>query len=220
MKNELIVIIPARRNSKGFPFKNRRLIEFSASAARGVVDEGKIYITTDDEEIMKRYENESSRINVINRPQELGEDNTSMKDVLLHAIAQIKPSDDTLIVVLYPTYPERESVDIQLAISFFKKNKAKSLLCRKQHVGIHPFLLMFPTDNYGGKQIVNHNLYRRQDYPPVFEISHFMIIMRVSELEHLNLNLYNQDTVFYAIDNVVDVDAESDYDSLINNMFS
>lgn len=206
----MICIIPAREGSKGLPHKNRMLIGYSISAARGIFNDGDTYVTTDDNEIKADYYTKC--VNIIHRPAELAKDETSMKDVLLHAVGEIKPSDDTLLVVLYPTYPERTSADIQNAIEFFNATEAKSLLCKKKYAGVHPYLLMYPTLAWGGEQLVEHNLYRRQDYPEVFEISHFVIIMRVSELQFLNSNLYNKDTVYCSMDSdIVDVDTEEDF---------
>jgi len=209
MNDKVICIIPAREGSKGFPHKNRKLIRYSISAARGVFNDSDIYVTTDDNEIKADYY--TNCVNIIHRPPALAKDETSMKDVLLHAVREIKPSDDTLLVVLYPTYPERTSADIQSAIDFFNQQEAESLLCKKKYTGVHPCLLMYPAFDYGGEQVIDHNLYRRQDYPEVFEISHFVIITRVNELQFLNNNLYNDETVFYSVANVTDVDTESDY---------
>lgn len=209
MNDKMICIIPAREGSKGFPHKNRKLIRYTLSAARGIFNDGDIYVTTDDNEIKADYYTKC--VNIIHRPAELAKDETSMKDVLLHAVSEIKPSDDTLLVVLYPTYPERTSADIQDAIDFFNANEAESLLCRKKYTGVHPYLLMYPAFGCGGEQLVDHNLYRRQDYPEVFQICHFVIIMRANELPFLNHNLYNNETVYCSVDDVTDVDTEEDY---------
>jgi CMP-N-acetylneuraminic acid synthetase len=72
---------------------------------------------------------------------------------------------------------------------------------------------MLEVDNMRGKQLIPHNLYRRQDYPKVFEISHFISIFMGFELDNLNSNLYNNDTIFYPIDNIIDVDTQKDLDS-------
>jgi CMP-N,N'-diacetyllegionaminic acid synthase len=209
MNDKIICIIPAREGSKGFPHKNRKLIRYSIHAARGIFNDSDIYVTTDDEVIKSNYYTKCT--NIIDRPAELAKDETSMKDVLLHAVREIKPSDDTLLVVLYPTYPDRTSADIQNAIDFFNQESAESLLCRKKYTGVHPCLLMYPAFGSCGEQVIDHNLYRRQDYPEVFQISHFIIIMRVNELQFLNKNLYNNETVFYNVGDVIDVDTEDDY---------
>jgi CMP-N-acetylneuraminic acid synthetase len=74
---------------------------------------------------------------------------------------------------------------------------------------------MLEVDNLMGEQLRPHNLYRRQDYPKVFEISHFIAIFNVDELENLNDNLYNNNTIFYPIKDIIDVDTKNDLDKFI-----
>lgn len=210
MSDKVIYIIPAREGSKGLPHKNRKLIYYATQSLRGRWMD--TYITTDDQHIREMYYN--TLINIIDRPKVLAADDTSMKDVLMHAVSEIKPSDDTLLVTLYPTYPERTAFHIDAAIKFFEENNGKSMLCRKHYKGLSPYLMMFPVIDWEGgmrgKQVIPHNLYRRQDYSPVFEISHYIAITKVDELSNLNSNLYNSQTLFYPITDVIDVDTPED----------
>lgn len=221
MNDNIIFIIPARAGSKGFPHKNRKLISYTIAEIKKADTASPIYITTDDDVIKKyalQYNSCNDReLNIIDRPKELSQDGTSMKDVLLHAIGEIKPSDDTLMVVLYPTYPGRTSADIGHAIEFMEENNGNSLLCQKKHKGVSPYLLMFEDSvGYTGKQVIaEHNLYRRQDYKPVFEISHFIIAMYPWKLQYLNDNLYNLTTLFMPIEDTIDVDTEEDWNNFI-----
>ena len=64
---------------------------------------------------------------------------------------------------------------------------------------------------FQGQQLFPHDMYRRQQYPPVFEISHYIAIMRRGELDKLGSNLYNEDTLYYGINpGTVDVDSKED----------
>lgn len=204
MNDKTIYVVPARVGSKGLPYKNRKLIPMTLSALK---DFDNVYITTDDEWIKEKYQKEYQ---IIDRPMELGSDQASMKDVLIHVKDVLKPSDDTLIVCLYPTYPERSGKDIERAIEFFKYMGGRSMLCSQKYEGVSPYLMMFPTWGYRGEQVINHNLYRRQDYPNVFVLSHFIVMMYADELPKLNLNLYNDKTIFMPIDDVIDVDTADD----------
>jgi len=225
MKDKVIFIIPAREGSKGFPHKNRVLFNYTLSSI--LEFDYPIFVTTDDEEIKSGLlffnENNKRQITIINRPSKLAQDDTSMKDVLIHAISEIKPSDDTLVVVLYPTYPQRTGWDIECAIKFMEENNAVSLLCRLEYKGISPYLLMFDQNfghdhkTYRGKQVISgHNLYRRQDYLPVFQISHYIIAFYPNVLKQLNKNLYNLSTIFMPIDGVIDIDTKEDYNNYLN----
>ena len=77
--------------------------------------------------------------------------------------------------------------------------------------------MMLEKEEGRGDQLVAHDYYRRQDYPTCFEISHFMCIFKVFELGNLNSNMYNTDTIFYPINDKVDVDEKEDYETYKNN---
>ena len=207
-------VIPARKNSKGLKFKNRTLFDYTATTIPYNFYSN-VIVTTDDEEIL----NKSIRMgfHYLERSSKLSEDTTSTKHVLRDVIQQYDIKDDDIIVMLYLTYPNRSWEDIQDALDYFNKNNLKSMLCKKE-VQSHPFLCMYEKDNDRGQQIIEHNLYRRQDYPKCFEISHFVTIFEVSELDKLNWNLYNEDTSFFKIKNYVDVDTGDDYHQFLENM--
>jgi CMP-N-acetylneuraminic acid synthetase len=202
-------IIPARRNSKGLPFKNRKLITYTLdNLPKSVLDD--VILTTDDEKLLEI--GLSYGVKCVNRALCLALDETSTKEVMVDLKNQGLIDDDDIVVMLYLTYPQRNLLDIERAIDFFIKNDGKSLLCKKEIKSTHPYLYMLEVDNMRGEQLIPHNLYRRQDYPKVFEISHFISIFMGFELDNLNSNLYNNDTIFYPIDNIIDVDTQKDLD--------
>jgi N-acylneuraminate cytidylyltransferase len=206
-------IIPARRNSKGLPFKNRKLICYTLDKLPKEVIKDTI-LSTDDEELIKiaKYYG----INCVERDPSLALDETSTKDVILDLRDKHIINYCDTVVMLYLTYPERTWVDIENAINFYTKKEAKSLLCKKEITTTHPYLYMLEVGEFGGKQLTPHNLYRRQDYPKVFEISHFISIFDVMVLNNLNDNLYNQETIFYPIMDKIDVDTTNDFERFIN----
>ena len=198
------IIIPARKGSKGLPGKNAILINQTLSTIPNYVKDS-VIITTNDGKVI----DQSAGYQILLRNNELSGDDVSTKDVLSNVLQQYNIPDEEIIMMLYLTYPERTWTDIEAALNFFIDNKAKSLLCRVEPKS-HPYLCMFSEDGNKGKQIVEHNLYRRQDYPECFELSHFICIFRANELEKLNKNLYNKDTIFYKIKRPVDVDTKED----------
>lgn len=211
-----MIIIPARQNSKGLPFKNRVLFEKTASTIPPHLYQD-VYVTSDDPQILamaSRY-----LFNTINRPDELALDTSSTKDVLMDVANSIKPIPDENIYMLYLTYPERTWKQVEDFIFQFEQNNAKSMLCRKE-AKISPYLMMYNLGDNKGKQVVTHNLYRRQDYPACFEISHCMFACKASELIHLNNNLYNSNTLFYTIDECIDVDSKEDLEKYENQNHS
>lgn len=212
MIDNVKIIIPARKNSKGLPFKNRKLYDYTINS---IPEEyrHKIIFNTDDEFLISKCINDDIKYYI--RPEELGSDFASTKSVILDMFYKNEFKYEEIIIMLYLTYPERTFEEIINAYNFFIEKKAKSLLCRKEINSTHPYLYMIDVGDNKGVQIKEHNLYRRQDYPKVFEISHFISIFNINELLILNENLYNKDTIFYDIDNKIDIDEQKDFDKLI-----
>lgn len=105
------------------------------------------------------------------------------------------------------------------AVSFFILMEAampvSSLLCKKE-IKSNPFLCMYDL-GHRGKQLIKHDLYRRQDYPKCFEISHFIVLLRAKSIDNINNNLYDSETLFWEIDDKVDVDLKKDLLSIHGN---
>ena len=203
------IIIPARRNSKGLPFKNRQLFKHTADIIPDIMKH-KTHVSTDDEEIIAMAIEYGFK--TVFRPKEVSRDETSTKEVMEYTLNKIGTDAET-IVMLYLTYPERTWSDVNRAIAIYKCNEIKSLLCKKK-LAMSPFLMLKSEPDNRGSQLFYHDLYRRQDYPECFEISHFISIFNSDELEKLNNNLYNNDTYFMEISNkTIDVDEQKDLDS-------
>ena len=193
-------IIPARKGSKGLPGKNKKLFNYTYDTIPKEIL-GNVIVTSDDIDII----NMSAACRHILREDNISTDDASIKSVLLDVVKKFELPDDDVICMLYLTYPGRTWDDIQKAIDYFYIEQAESLLCRKEVI-THPFMCIYND----GSQVIEHNLYRRQDYPETFEICHYIQICYVSELKKLNNNLYNRSTVYYPIDNVIDIDEEKD----------
>jgi len=202
------IIISARAGSKGLPFKNRKLFKYTADTIPDIMKH-KTYVATDDEEI--KLMAIKAGFKALHRPNDLSQDETSTKAVMQHVIEQLDLKNET-VVMLYLTYPERTWHNINNAISTYKSNDLRSLLCKKSLV-TSPFLMLKAEPESRGSQLFYHDLYRRQDYPECFEISHFISIFNSDELFKLNNNLYSSDTYFMEIsEKTIDVDEKKDLD--------
>jgi len=201
----LIFFIPARKGSKGLPLKNRKLFSSTISSIP-LKYKKNIVVSTDDEEIIRVCK--ETNVSCYERSSALSDDYSSVKDVLLDFKKQYKIKDDAEIILLYLTYPERTWDEIKSAYHSFLNRKITSLLCKKD-IKTNPYLCMF-EHGLCGTQVIKHDFYRRQDYKPIFEISHYIGIFRAGEIVKLNKNLYNENTFFYKISNVIDIDTSDD----------
>ena len=198
--DDYCLVLPARKGSKGIPYKNRKLIDYTLNILPKEIS-SQVIIATDDEYLIEKY----NYYRIFKRSNQVSSDKACTKSLFLEMYNYI---DFNNIIMLYLTYPERTYKDILLAVEFYEKQKAKSMLCSKK-ISNSPYLMMH-KNGIKGSQIIEHDLYRRQDYPECFEISHFISIFNKNEIVNLNNNMYNEDTVFYPIENTIDVDMPAD----------
>jgi len=198
------ILIPARKGSKGFPLKNRKLLKYTLKTIPKEFYSD-VFVSTDDEHIKEAL---PSGVTVHHRSDEVSSDTSSTHSTVSEFVESFDVAGED-IIMLYLTYPDRKWEHVQDAYNKYKLLRASSLLCKKS-VDVHPFLMMYELDENRGRQIAEHNLYRRQDYPACFEISHYISIFKEEELKKLNNSMYNKNTYFYEIGDVIDVDYEED----------
>lgn len=207
MLDNTVFLIPARKNSKGLPGKNRKLFESTASIIPSEFS-SLVYVSTDDEFILE--EANKYGFNGFQRPDNICLDTSSLKECLEHFISEKNITSETRIIMLCLTYPDRSWEDVIRCISFFESHEPSSMLCR-QEIEISPYIMLFEADNFKGEQVIEHNLYRRQDYRKCFHLSHYVYVCIAREIHNLNDNLYNENTLYYPIREVLDIDTLEDF---------
>jgi CMP-N-acetylneuraminic acid synthetase len=191
------IVIPARMGSKGFSHKNRKLL-YNTLKILSTWNKNNIILTSNDPEVIKQAKEWGIK-NILFRDEKLSNDTASMKDVLLDVVKHFKLNKDTNLITLYLTYPNRTMRDIYRSMSLFNKH---SLLCLEEPL-THPYMCMI-----NNKPLIKHNLYRRQDYPEIKELSHYIVINNVGKLKQLNNQLFNNKTEYMNIKRTNDVDYE------------
>ncbi|KKN59092.1 hypothetical protein LCGC14_0545720 [marine sediment metagenome] len=126
-----IAIIPARANSKRIKDKNikdfagKPLLFWSIDIAIASNKIDEIYVSTENIQIKELVKTNyrlsediyGKPISIIDRPDTLSQDNSSVIDVLRHAINYLD-YEECLIVLLYPTYPLRTDKLLNDVIDF------------------------------------------------------------------------------------------------------
>lgn len=124
------IIIPARKNSKGLPFKNRNLLLHTLEKIPK--DKLKdVIISSDDDIILEQAKFFSEDIFLLKREEDLAQDTTSTKSVLQNVVDICKINDQEIILMLYLTYPERTWEDVKSAILFFPQTMLTHFYAKK-----------------------------------------------------------------------------------------
>jgi CMP-N,N'-diacetyllegionaminic acid synthase len=125
---EVLGLIPARGGSKGFPGKNlaplggRPLVAWTLEAASGSDRLTSVVVSTDSDEIAESVDGSP----ILARPPELARDDTPMRAVVDHALAELGAPD--VLVLLQPTSPLRRSEHIDEAVRLLLESDADSVV--------------------------------------------------------------------------------------------
>lgn len=125
----LLAIIPARGGSKGLPRKNilevagKPLIAWTISAANESKAVDCLVLSTEDSAIIETAKAWGCQ-NTHHRPDNLACDETTSMEVVLHVLERY--SDFEYVVLLQPTSPLRNGLDIDNAFSLLKSSNATS----------------------------------------------------------------------------------------------
>jgi N-acylneuraminate cytidylyltransferase/CMP-N,N'-diacetyllegionaminic acid synthase len=215
----ILGLVPARGGSKGLPGKNvlplggKPMIAWTVAAAlqSGVCED--VVVSTDDLAIAQAGREEGAQILV--RPDVLARDDTSMIDVVLHALdAQAEAGRDyTHVMLLQPTSPLRESNDLQAAVERLTEAEGRAVVsvCPVQH---SPLLTnTLPPDgsmsDFLAPHIVGAN---RQDLPRYYRLNGAIYLADVAFLRS-NRSFIGPGTFALVMPRTrsVDVDDELDF---------
>ncbi len=126
----ILGLIPARGGSRGIPRKNlaplggRPLIAWTLEAARASSALTSVVVSTDSDEIAEVAAPFGARI--LHRPAELADDETPMRDVVEHALAEL--GSDGVLVLLQPTSPLRRAEHLDEAVELLLQSGADSVV--------------------------------------------------------------------------------------------
>lgn len=189
-KIEHIVIIPARKNSVGFPKKNRIFFSYTYNFLNKIKWFDKIYISTDDDWfkkylIKKKYE-------FIKRSKKLSGHKVSIKRVMEDTVKKKKINSEAIIWLIYiPLIPKSKKLFEKTKKIIESKNV--NSVCGFVKVKTHPFLSWYTKKNklY---QYCKNDIYRRQDLPTALTHNHIVCAFKSNELKKLNNELINSNT--------------------------
>lgn len=194
---KIVVIIPARKGSKGIPNKNITLlngiplVEHTIKQAKDIKLIDKIIISTDSVEvceIAKKYNIEVKGL----RPTELANDTAVLYDVLQYEINNYNLTDKgyEVIVLLQPTSPLRRRRMIKNAlVNFIDRNQESAVSVSE--VEEHPiFMRTIDRENKLVKVLKQDSTVRRQDLPLYYKVNGMIYINKINDIvnEYISFN--------------------------------
>lgn len=213
-------LIPARGGSKTILDKNIcdlggvPLIEWTIAAARAASrDKYPVYVSSDDDKILDI--SESAGATAHKRPPHLSTDQASMRDVVRDFF---RSHGELLeVVLLYPTSPFRTAATITQAMAFFDEPELEG---KKRHTSLMS-VHQSKSRPFGGVQIINGKLlygedaeayYRKQDTPALYHANGAIFIISRFEIDNLNNQLFNKDTLPFIMHGheAIDIDTPQD----------
>ncbi len=194
----MMIVIPARGGSKGIPGKNIRmlrgkpLIQYTVEAARKLVPDNQIIVSTDSPEIKKVVENMGFPVPFL-RPSELATDTAGTYEVLLHALdfyETVNPTPDK-IVLLQPTSPFRNEEHIKGAVDLYEDTL--DMIVSVKETASNPYYVLREENQQGFLvKSKNGNFRRRQDCPKVWEINGAIYVINPLSLRKMPLNKFSR----------------------------
>lgn len=215
-----LVIIPARKGSKGVPFKNKRilgnksLIEYTIEAATAVFDKKWICVTTNDEDIIEIAGKHDVRPPFI-RPEELATDTASSQDVIMHAVDFYEKQgfDFDTVVLLQATSPFRSAKHLTEALKLY--HQGLDMLVSVCESKANPYYNLFEENEEGFlEKSKRGNFTRRQDCPQVFEYNGAIYIINKASLKAKKTGEFTK-VMKYEMDSLHSHDIDTEYDWMI-----
>lgn len=222
--DEILYLITARGGSKGVPKKNIKeigglpLISYKIRAAQRSKHEGRVIVSTDDNEIASVSKKFGADVPFM-RPEYLATDTASSIDVILHALEWVEKNDTTnykYLCLLEPSSPFATPADLSNAIDLIIEKQALTCLGMKQTDVATCFVK--PLDEEGRltyfyESIKNMKNVRRQDQKKEYTMNGCLYIADIAYFKETKM-LHSTNSIPYIMDDIhsTEIDSLIDYE--------
>ena len=220
---ELLALVPARAGSKGVPGKNKALIgglpliDYTLSALEASACTTGIIVTTDDRDILMRYQDRES-VFLVERPAYLSTDEATSADAVAHALSAWTSAGrgaPSVILLAQPTSPLRTAADIDNSFSLFRKSRTESLISCCAAEGMRHPMDMYRMDSTGkGVPFLEEgrHMHRRDSYESLYQ-RNGAIYMVTAEYFHRTGRLRSETPVIYEMpwERSINIDTPGDF---------
>lgn len=218
----MLAIIPARSGSKGVPKKNIKelagapLISYTIKAAKKSEFITRVIVSTDSEEIADVARKYGAEVPFL-RPAELATDDAKAIDVYLYTIERLNLENDEQInefLVLLPTSPLRNYMDIDQAIKIFKKKNADSVISVTETEYPPQWIKRISEKGVLEDYFQGMNNLNRQEYEKTYIPNGAIYIFKYNVLKK-EYNYYTDKTYPYIMPNIRSIDIDTPLDFMI-----
>ncbi len=220
---KLVALVPMRHHSQRVPGKNYRplagrpLYTYIIRALQAVPEVEQIVVDTDSEPVISGLRQDFPSVHVINRPQSLRADDTSMNDILLHDTAQV-PAD---------FYLQTHSTNPLLQPSTLSRGIQSMLASYPEHDSLFSVTRLQTRLYDQNGRAINHDpsvLIQTQDLPPVYEENSCLYVFTRENLVKHRHRIGERPLMFeISAEEAWDIDDELDFaicDFLISRNYS
>jgi len=227
---KILVIIPARKGSKGIPSKNKKellgkpLVCHTFDVASKLNENYLTYVSSDDDEIIKIAEDYNINNNGL-RPDNISDDKALTVDVLHYELLVIEKKlsmQFDAVMLLQPTCPIRDIRHIyDIEKLFIKNNMGSSVVSVKKIDSEHPFRMKRMIQD---QILVNYidqgfeDMRPRQDLPAVY-IRNGSIYMSPASSIRDKSTLVTNNAYGYIMDNLHSINIDNMEDFVVANYF-
>lgn len=217
---KILFLIPARKGSKGLPKKNIKpfgdatLIERAINQAKSCAKENDVIcLSTNDEVAIEIVEKMGIDV-PFKRPEELASDNSSMEEVIRHALqfyAHLGKNFDC-VVLLQPTSPLRNINDIKAVINRFDGNQEMIVTVNESKE--NPYFNLF-EETISGKLIKSKSGYykTRQEVPRCFALNGAVYLISRATLDQKAMkDITCLEKIEMPVERSIDIDTKFDWD--------
>jgi len=215
MKTKHIALIPARKGSVGFKFKNRLFFDNTANFLDNTLWFDDIIVSSDDNDILDKALMRNYAVH--NRSIDLSMSDISIKDVMLNVIEEMKIDSDSYIWLFYLPILYKNKSDFEELKSLISATEHSSV-CSFIPAQVHPFnCWMFNKENLKLKKYISNDVYRRQDLPEAWEHYHYLCAFKAGYINKLNSELISEDTHPFFLsqettEKLIEIDTPKDYE--------
>lgn len=206
-----LALIPARAGSKGIKNKNltllgnKPLLYYTIEAAKQATCVDSIVLSSDGDEILEY--GKSQGIKVLQRPQELAQDDTTGDKVVVHALEYY--NDYKNLILLQPTSPLRTARHIDEAFMKFRQKNNEALISVVEYD--NKILKAFIIDEHEYLQGICNDSYPfmpRQKLPKTYMSNGAIYIVEIKKFLQ-NPTFLQDKTSYYIMDTQSSIDIDS-----------